>query len=323
MRRRLPLSVLVAALSMGAGSTARADDRDKDTRARHDRASSRSSSSSSSNDRDRDRDRRRPRGYFVPPPVLYGAPGGYGAEVTAAPSFQLGGELYTSAFVSPGGLGVVGGATILTQQGWAGGFVLGGALFDDRRDVSRRFGLAFEMRVVGARLLDDHQPLGADYRSDLDLFAIELDAGPQWRQRIGALGLTYGIGVGLTTLRAHERFSDGLALDDSLATGLRLRPYLRFDSPSGEGWGRLLGQIGVAGFFGRTTEYASDYDSLVDGLSPMMLAPYLRAGYLYELAPGLAIGTTYEVELGGALTGPLGVGQRLLLSFRIGSVETL
>ncbi len=100
-------------------------------------------------------------------------------------------------------------------------------------------------------------------------------------------------------MRANEEFSDGLELNETLAFGARLRPYVSLSPVVEPNASRPFFDVGVAFFAGSITEYEEDYDSLVAGLEQVMVTPYARLGYLLALGHGVSLGTNYEVEVIG------------------------
>jgi hypothetical protein len=312
---------LVAALAAGLPTLCFADDRHRDARSRHDRASSSSSSSSSSVELGgwSEEDDPCPDPNLIPTWAPGVAVAGAAAEGDPGEPVVLGGEFWVETFFTPGRLGGLGGATLREQQGWGGDLGFGATIFDDEAGKGG-FGLTLLLDIGFARVLDD-QPIydpeaDTPYSSNLDLLAVEAELGPTFWRRFEHVEVVLGFGLGVGAIRAYEEFSDGLALDELLALGLRLRPYARIETRRRAAWGVLSAEVGAAVFAGRVTEHVADYDSLVSGLAELNLTPRARIGYLFKVSPSTGVGATWEGELFGLLQRRRAFAQRVLFTLR-------
>lgn len=259
---------------------------DDDTRRRHERASA---PSSDDNEYERDDDDDRDDFFHE----VYGEP----FFAPSEPAFRAEATLATALHFER--MASTAGGTIQHQDGLGFGFALDIVVFDGQARLDGRTGLAVQVSYGHAWLLLGHRPQGAAYTTSLSLGMIEVDVGPRWVHRGLGLELTWGLGLGATVIGAHEQFSDGLELDEILASGARMRPYLAIAPTVGVNESRPFAELGVALFAGSVTKHLDEYDSLVAGLSPTMATPYLRLGYLFAIVPGAWLGTNYETEIVG------------------------
>lgn len=262
---------------------------DRDTESRHDRASSSSSSSYDDDDDDDDTfdfDDGDDYGTYA-----YGS-GGTGGDPST-------GDLRFSAGLLFDRMAGINGGRVVHQDAVGFGLDFTMVIHDDGSTKSSRSGWFIHARYGFAPLLDDFTPRGADYSSTLILHALEADAGPYWVRESGGLQVRGGLGVGFALLRAHEEFTDGLSLDENLTLGLRLRPHVTFTPVLDKS--RPFLDLGLGIFMGHVTNHVEEYDSLIDGLFPVMVTPYTRVGWLFELQRGLWFGGSYELGFVGTV----------------------
>jgi hypothetical protein len=280
---------LSLALLLLASVPAYAGDIDDDTASRHDRATPSSSSSSSESGTDTydtydtyDDD------------YDYGrASSGAAEPLAAAADLQLGGGVL---FDRMAGLN---GARVVHQDALGFGVDVAVAFFGRDSTRAERSGWFVAAGYGRAPLLSQFTPRGASYSSTLVLHSIEVDAGPVWVRDVYGAEVRTAIGFGLALLRSHEEFSDDRTLDENLALGVRVRPHVSLAPANGAS--RPFVELGLGVFLGHVTDHVDEYDSLIDGLFPVMVTPYARAGYLVRTLPGLWLGGTYELGVVGTV----------------------
>lgn len=318
-RRRLAaFGAALAWAPLEVAEAAKGSEIDRDTDSRHERASSSSSSSGGGGGGGSGDDRTLSGPDCEPSEAGAWAYSSSGGSDTNLADFNYAAQLSGSAFMAWSRLSGTEGGRVLRQDGLGGGAELGLEFFSTEKSPRDRLHFQSRLSVASARILDAFRPAGADYTSTLQLTTVEFDIGPRWVRGVGPVDFTLGFGLGVTGLFVNERFSDDTYLDDTLAIGARLRPFFGLASAADPEADRIFVEAGLAGFAGSLTEHIEDYDSLVDGLRPFMLQPYLRAGYLWAFAASARGGFTYELSVIAGRRTPAVTSHKLSFAFSLG-----